>query len=908
MFEYDLSIVIPVYNAEEFIVETMNSIFAQNTKSYNIQIILIDDGSSDRSLEICKAYQEKYPKQVVCIANNHLGVSGARNSGIRFARGKYIMFLDSDDLLQDGTIPSLIGFFDKNYDKVDIITYPILIMRDTVIDEEHGDVESPTNDEENIFINEKGEKVLRSIQQHPRNKNFEKEGIYDVSKHPFLSQLTMNIVVKNYINDANKIYFNEDLAYYEDTTFITEYIMRKQSLGFCKTGGYLYRKSNFSTIEKFTSPVDSYDLTIEYANSQFDTYRDRKGNVPKYVQANILYELRWRYFSKNFIPYHLPNEELVKWQEDIKKIMLQIDDDMIFNAPLFDRYHRYSFLRLKEGLIHTAQNPQELYFYHNGKLIGKEVNFETVITDISFQGDVFYLSAFLKIPMQEDLNIRIFAYENNKRRELPTFSSSYSYHRKREKSNEFMGFKYRLDISSLFSTKEVHFTYEINGFEYPIKKTYFLRNRLFPFKANINSITHNNVVIDYKKVFSFLFTPKIREDIEELNTINNEKVSKVDEDLVKYREYAQQETKEDIWLYTDRIGILDNGYFQFMNDIKKNDGIQRYYIYEGNFDDIADSLIGVDPKNIVEYGTDLHKELFMKAKIILFSFQGFTEYCPFSKEEYEIIKDCVKSLFVYLQHGILHAHTPWIYSREVSFIDRFVVSSEFERNNLISNYAYEDFEIIKTGMPRFSVSTVDTERETNNKILFAPSWRSSLIKGQSGNNWIVDEEALKNSAFYSGIKELFSSIELNKFLEDNNLYFDIKLHPIFSGLESLIDEESERIRFVQENDDIGSYYTFITDFSSFVFDAVYHKTPIIYYVSDYSYFRCGNHSYSELDIPLDKGFGDLVTDVPNLVQSLSRIQENNGVPEEKYLKMMDDFYSFPKDVCNSLYEELRKEN
>lgn len=906
MFEYDLSIVIPVYNAEEFLSETINSIFEQDIKNHKIQVMLIDDGSTDRSLEIGKAFQEKYPKQVVCIANNHLGVSGARNCGIRFARGKYIMFLDSDDLLVDGTIVSLISFFDKNYDKVDIVTYPILLMRDTIIDEEFEESELLTA-EESIIINEKGEKLKRNITPHPRNKNFENEGVYDVSKHPFLSQLTMNIIVKNYKNDSKKIYFDEDLSYYEDTTFITETIMKKRSLGFCKTGGYLYRKSNFSAIEKHSSPVDSYELLIEYANNQFDTYRDEKGNIPKYVQANVLYELRWRYFSKNFTPYHLSNEQFSIWQEEMKKIILQLDDDVIFNAPLFDRYHRYSFLRMKEGLVHIAQNSKELYFYHKGQFIGKEANFETVITDINFQGDVFYLSAFLKIPMQEELNIRVFAYENNVRKELPTFSSSYGYHRKREKSNEFIGFRYRVNLSSLFSSKEVHFTYEINGFEYPVKRTYFLRTRLFPFKGGINSITHNNVVIEFKKMFSFVFTPKIREDIKELNAINNEKISEINNDLVKFREIAQQDTQQDIWLYADRIGVLDNGYIQFMNDIKKDDGILRYYIYEGDFDIIADALVNVDSENIVEYGTDLHKELFMKSKIVLCSFQGFNEFCPFEKDEYELVKDCIKTQFVYLQHGILHAHTPWIYSREITFIDRFVVSSEFERNNLVSNYNYEDFEIIKTGMPRFDKNIISTNRDKNNRILFAPSWRSSLIKDKIGNNWYVDENALRHSVFYRGIKELFSSTELKNFLEKNNLYFDIKLHPIFSGMESLIQEKSDRISFVQESEEINSYHTFITDFSSFVFDAVYHKTPIIYYASDYSYFRCGNHSYSALDIPIEKGFGDFVTDVHHLVQSLSRIQKNNGIPEDRYLKMMDDFYSFPEDVCDSLYEVLRKE-
>ena len=99
-----ISIIIPVYNVEAYIEDCISSILRQNTE--NIEIIMVNDGSTDNSLSMC----EKYAKQsenvsVYCQTNQ--GLSAARNTGISKARGKYILFLDSDDCLADNCLDRL---------------------------------------------------------------------------------------------------------------------------------------------------------------------------------------------------------------------------------------------------------------------------------------------------------------------------------------------------------------------------------------------------------------------------------------------------------------------------------------------------------------------------------------------------------------------------------------------------------------------------------------------------------------------------------------------------------------------------------------------------------------------------------------------------------------------------------
>ena len=89
-----LSIIVPIYNAQNHLKKCIESIINQTEK--DIEIILIDDGSTDDSLKICNEYQRK-DFRINVIHQKNSGVSIARNQGIKIAKGEYIGFVDSDD-------------------------------------------------------------------------------------------------------------------------------------------------------------------------------------------------------------------------------------------------------------------------------------------------------------------------------------------------------------------------------------------------------------------------------------------------------------------------------------------------------------------------------------------------------------------------------------------------------------------------------------------------------------------------------------------------------------------------------------------------------------------------------------------------------------------------------------------
>lgn len=115
-----ISIIVPIYNVEKYIEKTIQTILEQSYN--NIEIILVDDGSMDKSKDICDFYAKK-DKRIKVFHQKNKGVSSARNLGIDNAKGKYIVFIDGDDYITSEYINSLYSCIIKNKSDMAIQMY-----------------------------------------------------------------------------------------------------------------------------------------------------------------------------------------------------------------------------------------------------------------------------------------------------------------------------------------------------------------------------------------------------------------------------------------------------------------------------------------------------------------------------------------------------------------------------------------------------------------------------------------------------------------------------------------------------------------------------------------------------------------------------------------------------------------
>ena len=193
----NISIVIPVYNVENCLRQTLDSLLNQKA---NYEIILVDDGSQDTSNLICDEYSEKNTNVKVIHKKND-GVSSARNVGINIAHGEYIMFVDAGDRIASNTLEVLEKAILRN-DEPDVISYSFTYC--------YTDVDIPAKEvAEKISMN--GEKAINCF----FNKSFYAGNVWQsIYKH-----ITIN-----------NIRFDEDLFMGEDQVFLVEVLKKSKKV------------------------------------------------------------------------------------------------------------------------------------------------------------------------------------------------------------------------------------------------------------------------------------------------------------------------------------------------------------------------------------------------------------------------------------------------------------------------------------------------------------------------------------------------------------------------------------------------------------------------------------------------------------------------------------------------------
>lgn len=201
-----VSIIVPVYNVEKYIRRCLNSIINQTYK--NLEIILIDDGSTDNSGDICDQYA-KDDRRIIVQHNTNRGVSFTRNCGINLSHGEYLLFIDSDDYIDLDYIENLL--IPMQEDNYDLIICNIKHVYTNKIINNDLQVEMLTNNYYNDFY------LLDILRATPVNKLFKSNIIklFDLKFFENLSYSEDRIFNYNYGNHVKKYkYVNKAMYYY----------------------------------------------------------------------------------------------------------------------------------------------------------------------------------------------------------------------------------------------------------------------------------------------------------------------------------------------------------------------------------------------------------------------------------------------------------------------------------------------------------------------------------------------------------------------------------------------------------------------------------------------------------------------------------------------------------------------
>ena len=222
-----LSVVIPVYKAEKYIVECVDSLVSQMYTE--MEIILVDDGSPDRCPEICDYYADKYVN-ISAIHKNNEGSVAARRDGVNAANGKYVTFVDADDWIEDGYIAKIREIID-NY-QPDIISFTRHYN--------FSDTGTSTVFRENTYEGLYSREMLE-------------DSVYPTMlyKEPFytfgVSTSAWSKVIKRELLCRFVYQVPEEIKIGDDMAFVIPCILHAQNMFFSDFSGYYYRE-NFQSI------------------------------------------------------------------------------------------------------------------------------------------------------------------------------------------------------------------------------------------------------------------------------------------------------------------------------------------------------------------------------------------------------------------------------------------------------------------------------------------------------------------------------------------------------------------------------------------------------------------------------------------------------------------------------------
>ena len=875
-FKYTASVIVPVYNVSDYLEMCVDSLVNQTIDKEKMEILLINDGSTDNSLDICRDYEEKYPFIKVFSKENE-GLSATRNYGIERAQGKYLFFIDSDDYFSEETVESVTDFFDTVYDQVDLVTY----------------FEQPYTDEAHL-------------PSHFRFKYFLKNsGVYSLENFPYILQMRINVCVKN-LGEDNYLFDTTPEFRQEDQEYNNRVLMPKMKIGYCDRGCYFYNKSNENSIvaTKFNA-INLFERSMDYLEKLMSYFDETE--IPKYFQAVLFHDLKWKLEHDILFPYHYDEEEFEFAMSRIRGVLERIDNDTIVNYPGIRESSMIYWLAQKEtaNLIPYVKN-RKLMLISDGSVVYKSTKLDIVVNRVQplDNGNLLF-RCYTATPIYNfiDEEPEIYVLENGSNEvRLSSYPSKYGYLEYKERVLNYYAFEYEVDVNKI---KNFRFYVKYNGFEI-VTRYGFTKKSVFNNAIKLYKVAFGNSVVELRNTEFYVnsITDEERDELEIAHSYGYCERESDAELRVKAIEYRKG---RNIWLYNDLYTVeKDNAYYQFINDFDKDDGVERYYVYSREYKDIEHLFTDEQKKRLVKYGSDAHKLLYLSANVILTSYYGRSPISPFEDEEEEAPYYEIEHFkVIYLQHGVLHASLYVQNSAENARADKIIISSEFEKQNYMNNYYYREDMLVPTAMARYD--HIDRTQKPKGRILFAPSWRNYLSPNINPSKWQTDINTMKKSSYFKNICAFLENEELANKLEESGIILELKLHPIIADdVESIFNFKTKNIIKAERNVNISDYDMFITDFSSFLFDYACLERPMMYFVPDYTEFTGGLGHYRSLDLPFEEGLGKFTKSSDEAAKIVIETIDSGFKTEEPYKTRMAEFFYPLDNCCERLYKYIKE--
>lgn len=870
-YEKRFTVIIPVYNVKQYLAEAIESVINQTVGFVKtVQLILIDDGSTDGSDFVCRKYSYKYPDNIVYRATENRGVSAARNLGIDLAVGKYIAFLDGDDHYAKNSLEECWKFMEKHHEEIDLL---------------FTDME--------YFEARQG--------KHPLCKDIKTNSVISLDDGIVSSFSSCAAFFKAEVFENLK--FDEKMVLNEDVKLVSLAMKNKRAFGHLANVTYWCRKRN--TKESASDGagkkdnVNMYKCATDCHRYMIDDDLKNFGHVTKFTQKGVTYNLSW-YRAKSSTEV-LSSLEYQKACDALLYCLNNIDDAIILSNKHANYWIKLYQLMLKHGEPRIAENEIEPRFFIGN--VSFAINIAPSIFISEEKDGLIHFGGYYNTPFP-DLVELVVRY-NGKEYTARYCESQYE-------ARQIYYFGKKILSATQF---DIHIPYERDGYMEFFMRTKAGRRTKCDVEYASMSRLNNNLPCSQFFLGEDTILTKIGSNtvlVKKFDYATMEYMlaeascgylkmhTEIIEEYIRcYKEFSGRR----IWVFYDRLDQNnDNAYWLYNYAKQFNDGIEKYYLISKRARNWKNLF---KDRNVLDYDN-------IKNRVILFfcekfiSSQTIREVLSYAPKEsrfgahYDIFRTLFRADEIFLQHGITQTNVDNIYSYFNRNFNMFVTAVKSEYEYILGEQFSYPPEVVKlTGFPRYDYLNDKAEKI----IIFAPTWDKRFMSAQEGYN-----PAFKCSNKYSFIQAFINNERLCKELRKSGYKIYCKLHPGYlRQMSDFYTEYGDVIKFAGDEITYNKIFEigalFVTDYSSAVFDFAYLKKPVLYY-QELGLHHSLDGSYFSFE---ENGFGKISYDFETLIDDVIECVKGGCKMPEKYQKRVDDFFTFrDKNNCKRVYDEILK--
>lgn len=879
---YKVSVVIPVYNVEQYLAECIESILAQSIGfKQNIQIVLVNDGSSDESGAICQKYADTYPANVLYLEQKNSGVSAARNNGLKKAKGEFISLIDSDDKVAPDYFENLIKILEEN------TSIPFAAARVK-------------------FFGIKNE-------YHVADDKFIESRVIDLDTTPnIITSLVPTVLFRK--SALKGIVFDTEMTHNEDAKFADTVLLKGgvYRYGVVREALYYYRKrlEATSASDNATERHSFYTSTQRYADFLMNAGKYTKdGKAPKFIQYHALYHYRWR-ITQTKKPDILTPAEWELYKEAVVNGIRALDDETIIKGSVNTNLrHKMTLLYVKYSgdkkrvrqAINADKNLRSVLFDEISLSIST-INY-TKKDGIAIEGSTPFCELSVFNSALE------FSLDGKRLKHSPTESTAYIFD---DTYTDKVGFSVQVPegragnlvakVTNRDGTsKQLELVFTITSRismrqnDYRVLKGKILllpsRNSLKITSFSLHKIIKREVLF----FFQNLVKNKYKVERNVLKTIAVEFVR-----VVALLHINRKPSG--VWLFSDRsISGGDNSevLFRYVSD-QSNPIVKP--IFTINKDTPAYSQLKAQGYKVVPFKSLRHLYLSIIAEVILPShmdmmylypwFGVWQKYCGLI--QYDI---------AHTQHGIVLNDLSNYISKQKKNASIFLSAGKWEQKHLTNgSYGYTKDQVPVTGLPRYD-ELIDTSETQPEKIIsLHPTWRSWL-SGDATDGKRAYRDTFKESDYFKFYQRLITDMRIIEALERNNYILKYYIHPNHVANQGDFSVNSERIRMMDFPYNYSQIFSesklFVTDYSNTLFDFAYLRKPVIHSQFDFNEFFSKHGSVSKQLFNYDtEGFGPVCYDYESTINTIVSYLDTSTGLDKKYQDRVNKFFTY-SDAHNS---------